>query len=148
MLIFGSMHYSGGMFGNISMFWTQHNSGGMCKQKCKFLDPCITMEKCEFFINALHLGIFMTHELNLRNVQLKLQICKPKHQSGGMCTQYINFLDPCITAEEFVANTLIFGLMHYSGGMCRQNLEFLDLFITAEDCIGPKHYGGGLQANI
>ena len=57
------------------------------------------------------------------------------HPSGEMCSQYFNFLDPCVTVEECVANILIFGPVHYSGGMCSQNFEFLDQCIAAEECV-------------
>ena len=57
------------------------------------------------------------------------------HYSGGMCSQDINFLDPCITMEECVAKIVIFGPMHYNGGVCSKHNNFLDTSITAEEYI-------------
>ena len=78
------------------------------------------------------------------------------HYSGGMCSQKYEFLDPCITMEEYVANLLIFwthalqwrnvkpkiqsfGPMNYNGGMCSQYINFLDTCITVEECVAQKY---------
>ena len=91
-----------------------HYSGGMCSQKCKFLDPCITMEEC-----VANILIFWTHALQWRNVQPKKKIFGPMHYNGGMCSLYIKFLDQCITVEECVAE-----IMHYRGEICSQYFSF------------------------
>ena len=89
------------------------------------------------------------------------------HQKGGLCSQYINFLDPCITMEECVANLLIFWIhtlqgwnvqpkmqifdtMHYNGGMCSQFVNDLDPCITVDECVTKianfwtMHYNEGM----
>ena len=56
------------------------------------------------------------------------------HYSGGMCSQYINVLDPGITMEESVANN-IFGTMHFNGGMYSQYINLLDPSIPVEESV-------------
>ena len=84
-----------------------------CEAKIvNFLDPSITAEA------PLANFIFLTHELQWRNVEPKMCIfypcitaddcIGPKHYGGGVYSQYVNFLDPCITVEEGVAKNMNF----------------------------------------
>ena len=80
-----------------------HYSGGMCSQKCKFSDPCISMEEC--VANTL---VFWTNALRWRMFSQNCDFFGPMHYSGGMCSQNCEFLDPCIIMEECVAKIVIF----------------------------------------